>query len=78
MEQLRRQITALTDTVHCLLPPCIRSKEEHKWENNIKTEILEFQGSINLGEFIYWLNTIKRVFDYYEVSEESWLYKGAY
>lgn len=44
---------------------------EHKWENNIKIELPEFHGSLNPNEFIDWLNTIERIFDYGEVSVEK-------
>ncbi|XP_028071101.1 uncharacterized protein LOC114273497 [Camellia sinensis] len=44
---------------------------EHKWENNIKIELPEFHGSLNPDEFIDWLNTIERIFDYGEVFVEK-------
>ena len=42
---------------------------DHKWENNIKVEVPEFQGGLNPDNFVDWLNSVERVFDYYEVSE---------
>jgi hypothetical protein len=33
-------------------------------------EMLEFQGSLNSNNFVDWLNTMKRVFDYYDVVDE--------
>jgi hypothetical protein len=49
----------------------VLERYEHKWEHNIKVELLEFQESLNPDEFVDWLNTPERVFDYYEVSEEK-------
>ena len=37
---------------------------------NFKVEIPKFKGSLKLEDFVDWLNTIERVFDYYEVMDE--------
>ena len=41
----------------------------YKWENQVKIELPEFNGSLNPDEFVDWMNTVERVFDYGEVSE---------
>ena len=46
-------------------------RNEPRLDCNFKVEIMEFQGSLKLKDFIDWLNTIERVFDYYEVMDEK-------
>ena len=38
---------------------------------NFKGEIPKFHGSFKLEDFVDWLNTVERVFDYYEVMDEK-------
>ncbi|VVA41673.1 Hypothetical predicted protein, partial [Prunus dulcis] len=40
---------------------------------NMKVDIMEFEGSIKPDEFINWLNTVERVFDYKEVPNHCML-----
>ena len=46
-------------------------RNEPRLDYNFKVEIPEFQGSLELKDFIDWLNTVERVFDYYEVMDEN-------
>ena len=46
-------------------------RNEPRLDYNFKVEIPEFQGSLELKDFIDWLNTVERVFDYYEVMDEK-------
>ncbi|KAG5534031.1 hypothetical protein RHGRI_022247 [Rhododendron griersonianum] len=50
-------------------PPFTHSP--YSWERNIKIELPEFNGSLNPDEFVDWINTVERVFDYEDVSEEK-------
>jgi len=34
-------------------------------------EIPEFEGKLNLDEFLEWLHTVKRIFDYKKVPEDN-------
>ena len=46
-------------------------RNEPRLDYNFKVEILEFQGSLKLEDFVYWLNTVERMFDCYEVMDEK-------
>ena len=46
-------------------------RNEPKLDYNFKVEVLEFQGSPKPKDFVDWLNTVERVFDYYEVMDEK-------
>ena len=50
--------------------PCVE-RNEPSLDYNFKVEILEFQGSLKLEDFVYWLNTVERMFHYYEVMDEK-------
>ena len=55
-------------------PPRGRPYEERnepRLDYNFKVEILEFQSSLKPEDFVDWLNTIERMFDYYEVIDEK-------
>ena len=41
------------------------------FDYNFKVEIPEFHGRFKPEDFVDWLNTIERVFDYYEVMDEK-------
>ena len=40
-------------------------RNEPRLDYNFKVEIPKFQGSLKSEDFVDWLNTIERVFDYY-------------
>ena len=40
-------------------------RSEPRLDYNFKVEIPKFQGSLKSEDFVDWLNTIERVFDYY-------------
>nr|GEV25961.1 hypothetical protein [Tanacetum cinerariifolium] len=44
-------------------------RNDRRWEASIKVEILEFSGTLKAKEFIDWLNTIERVFEFKDASE---------
>ena len=46
-------------------------RSERRLDYNFKGEILEFQGSLKPENFVNWLNTVERVFDYYKVMDEK-------
>jgi len=46
-------------------------RSEPRLDYNFKVEIPKFQGSLKLEDFVDWLNTVERVFDYYEVMDEK-------
>ena len=46
-------------------------RNEPRLDYNFKVEIPEFQGSLKPEDFVDWLNTVERVFDYYEVMDEK-------
>ncbi|XP_065620600.1 uncharacterized protein LOC136063732 [Quercus suber] len=46
-------------------------RNEPRLDYNFKVEIPEFQGSLKPEDFVDWLNTVERVFDYYEVIDEK-------
>ena len=46
-------------------------RNESRLDYNFKVEIPEFQGSLKPEDFVDWLNTVERVFDYYEVIDEK-------
>ena len=39
--------------------------------NNFRVELLEFEGKLDLDEFLEWLHTVERIFDYKEVPEDK-------
>jgi len=39
--------------------------------NHFKVEILEFEGKLDPEEFLDWLHTVERVFDYRDVSDDK-------
>ena len=47
------------------------SKEEQKWESNIKIELPKFYGSLNHEEFMDWLNQVEKIFDFHEVPDSK-------
>ena len=46
-------------------------RNEPRLDYNFKVEIPEFQGSLKPKDFVYWLNIVERVLDYYEVIDEK-------
>jgi hypothetical protein len=40
------------------------------WENHFRLELPEFHGRLNPEEFVDWLSTVERVFEYYGVPED--------
>lgn len=42
-----------------------------QWESHFQLELPEFHGRLNLEDFMDWLSTVKRVFEYYEVPEDK-------
>ncbi|KAK0596705.1 hypothetical protein LWI29_018263 [Acer saccharum] len=46
----------------------LRDRETHR-AFNVKVEIPEFEGKMQPDEFIEWLNTVDRIFEYQEVPE---------
>ena len=46
-------------------------RNEPRLDYNFKVEIPEFRGSLKPEDFVDWLNTVERVFDYYEVMDEK-------
>jgi hypothetical protein len=45
------------------------AKEEPRWETNFKVELPDFHGSLNPDEFMDWIHTVERVFDYHEAPD---------
>ncbi|GJT15403.1 hypothetical protein Tco_0874109 [Tanacetum coccineum] len=45
------------------------SIQEKRWEASIKVEILKFSGTLKAEEFIDWLNTVERVFEFKDAPE---------
>ncbi|GJW97342.1 ribonuclease H-like domain-containing protein [Tanacetum coccineum] len=39
-------------------------RNDRRWEASIKVEILDFSGTLTAKEFVNWLNTVERVFDF--------------
>ncbi|KAK4581406.1 hypothetical protein RGQ29_024882 [Quercus rubra] len=73
--ELRRQVAALMEVVQRMQPPhetTDESDDSHShFENPFGAPPREFQGSLKPEDFVYWLNTVERVFDYYEVIDEK-------
>ena len=46
-------------------------RNKPRLDYNFKGEIPKFHGSFKLEDFVDWLNTVERVFDYYEVMDEK-------
>lgn len=67
--ELRRQVAVLKEMVQHLHSPS--EKEDSKLEYKIEDELLVFQGRFDAHEFEDWLNTLKIVFDYYEVPDSK-------
>jgi hypothetical protein len=44
---------------------------DSRWESNFRLEFPEFHGGVNPEEFVDWLSTVERVFEYYEVPEQK-------
>ncbi|XP_017255857.2 transposon Ty3-I Gag-Pol polyprotein isoform X1 [Daucus carota subsp. sativus] len=44
-------------------------RENRRWDGHFKIEIPEFSGSIQAEEFVDWLNTVERIFEFKEVPE---------
>jgi len=36
-----------------------------------KVEILEFEGQLNLDDFLHWMNTMERVFEYKDIPDDK-------
>lgn len=47
-----------------------RRYQNYQHDNNIKVEIPEFEGRMQGDEFIDWLNTVERIFDYKNVTDD--------
>uniref|UniRef100_A0A2N9HYM8 Reverse transcriptase domain-containing protein n=1 Tax=Fagus sylvatica TaxID=28930 RepID=A0A2N9HYM8_FAGSY len=52
-----------------LAPHRDHGTNDMRWENNFCLEFPEFHGSLGPEEFVEWLSTVERVFEYYEVLE---------
>lgn len=48
-----------------------RSQRRQLQMNDIKVDILDFEGKLQPNEFVDWLQTVERVFEYKEVLEEQ-------
>ncbi|KEH17091.1 hypothetical protein MTR_0045s0120 [Medicago truncatula] len=51
-----------------------RSSRSHRRQlrmNDIKVDILDFQRNLQLDEFVDWLQTVERAFEYKEIPEEK-------
>ena len=46
-------------------------RNESRLYYNFKVKIPKFQGSPKSEDLVDWLNTVERVFDYYEVMDEK-------
>ncbi|KAK1425775.1 hypothetical protein QVD17_21133 [Tagetes erecta] len=44
---------------------------DRRLPNDIKVDIPEYEGRLDSDEFVEWLNTVERVFDYKQTSEEN-------
>ncbi|GKA11185.1 putative CCCH-type zinc finger family protein, partial [Tanacetum coccineum] len=44
-------------------------RNDHRWEASIKVEIPDFSGTLMAEEFIDWLNTVERVFEFKDAPE---------
>lgn len=44
-------------------------RENQRWDGHFKIEIPEFSGSLQVEEFVDWLNTVERIFEFKEVPE---------
>jgi len=54
--------------------PCRRPRRNRRNTSNfgdIKVEVPEFEARLNPDEFLEWLQTVKRIFDYKEILEEK-------
>jgi len=47
-----------------------RSQQCQPWMNDIKVGFLDFEGELQLDEFVDWLQAIERIFEYKEIPEE--------
>ena len=54
--------------IHDRLHP--RHEDRPQWDD-IKVELLEYLKSLHVEEFLDWLHTIKRVFEYKDVPEDG-------
>jgi len=52
-------------------PRTKRDPRHHKQSNDNKVEVQKFQGKLDPNEFIHWLHTIERVFDYKDVRKDK-------
>jgi len=48
-----------------------RPRQAKKLASNFKVKILEFEGQLNLDEFVDWMNAVKRVFKYNDVPDDK-------
>jgi len=76
MEEMRRQIQQLQETVNsqqAILEAQQRSRSHRRQlrMNDIKLDIPDFEGNLQPNEFVDWLQTVERVFEYKEVPEEQ-------
>ena len=40
-------------------------------QNDFRVEVMEFEGKLNPDDFLEWLHTVKRVFDFKGIPEEK-------
>uniref|UniRef100_A0A2N9HV25 RNA-directed DNA polymerase n=1 Tax=Fagus sylvatica TaxID=28930 RepID=A0A2N9HV25_FAGSY len=87
VELLRRQLHALTeqfrrDKEHQLRadhhdmvesdPSDVQPREPTaRWESSFKIKFPEFSGSLNVEDFVDWINQVERIFEYHEISDHK-------
>jgi uncharacterized NAD(P)/FAD-binding protein YdhS len=49
----------------------VRPHRKSSRSNDTRVEIPDFEGKLQPGEFVDWLQTVERVFEYKEVPEEK-------
>jgi len=47
------------------------ARRTHQNSNDFKVKIPEFEGKLDLDEFLEWLHTVERVFDYKDIPDEK-------
>ena len=48
-----------------------RGRRHHPNLNNVRVEVPEFEGKLDPDEFLEWLQTVERVFEYKEIQEDK-------
>ncbi|KAL4634542.1 hypothetical protein ACB092_04G207300 [Castanea dentata] len=70
--ELRRQVAALTEVVQRMQPPYETTNESDDSHSHFENPFgAPPRGSLKPEDSVDWLNTVERVFDYYEVIDEK-------